>query len=156
MQIEYDKLTKENSIYLNSLKQELKEVNTQIDNLILLASKKPLKSILAKIELLENKKEDIELRLNINVTANGIITANKIKEVLNKDIKELKNNSSKIEIKNLIKKYIKKIDVGSNVITIEYNFSNINSVLNMYGRGDPLTYIFKTTLLTEKYCAKRY
>lgn len=134
----------------------------KIDNLILLASKKPLKSILEKIEILESQKEDIKYRLNLDVTASGKITTEKIRKILNQDIKELKSNSSKIELKNLIKKYIKKIIVGEDNIIIQYHFSSINSylvtntVLNTSGRGDPLTNIFKTTLNTRDYIAKTY
>lgn len=162
VQIEYNKLINENSIYLNELKMELKEINKQIDNLILLASKKPLKSILEKIEILESQKEDIKYRLNLDVTASGKITTEKIRKILNQDIQELKSNSSKIELKNLIKKYIKKIIVGEDNIIIQYHFSSINSylatntVLNTSGRGDPLTNIFKTTLNTRDYIAKTY
>ena len=112
--------------------------------------------------ILESQKEDIEYRLNLDVTANGKITTEKIRKILNQDIKELKSNSSKIELKNLIKKYIKKIIVGEDNIIIQYHFSSINSylvtntVLNTSGRGDPLTNIFKTTLNTRDYIAKTY
>lgn len=89
----------ENNIYLNQLRNDLKQVNKQLDNLILLASENPLKSIINKIEILENEKEDIEFRLNhLDITLNNKITTNKIKEILNKDISELKSGS-KMELK---------------------------------------------------------
>lgn len=154
VQVEFNKLVNENNIYLNQLKIDLKQVNKQINNLILLASENPLKSILNKIQILENEKEDIEFRLNhLDITLDNKITANKIKEILNKDIKELKNGS-KMELKKIINKYIKKIIVYDDKITIDYTFTNIEEVLNISSFGSPRPHIFKTVLEITKYKAK--
>lgn len=150
VQIEYKKLTEKNNIYLNNLKHELKDINKKIDNLTLLASENPLKSILSKIQDLEEQKEDIIFRLDhLDLTANNTITPQKVKDALNKDIQSLQKGS-KIEIKNLIHKYIKKIIVAEDKIEIDYTFSNTCyydahdiAVLNTSGRGDTHTDIFK-------------
>lgn len=154
VQIEYNNLLSKNNTYLNELKQELKEVNKQIDNLILLASKKPLNSIVAKIEVLETQREDIEFRLNhLDISLDNKITAEKVKNVLNRDIKELKNGS-KMELKKIINKYIKRIIVNDDNITIDYVFTEIEDVLNIKGSGSPRPYIFKTQLDVFKFISK--
>lgn len=153
VQIEYKKLTEKNNICLDSLKHELKDINKKIDNLTLLASENPLKSILSKMQDLEEQKEDIIFRLDhLDLTANNTITPQKVKDALNKDIQSLQKGS-KIEIKNLIHKYIKKIIVAEDKIEIDYTFSNTCSynahdmtVLNTSGRGDPYNIVFKTYL----------
>lgn len=155
VQIEYNKLLEKNNTYLNELKQELKEVNKQIDNLILLAEQNPLKSILNKIEVLENHKEDIEFRLNhLDISSGNTITADKVKGILEKDIKELRNGS-KIELKKIINKYIKRIIVNDDNIEVDYVFTEVEDVLNIKEYGSPRPYIFKTTIEISKIIRKR-
>ena len=69
----------------------------------------------------------------------------KIKDILSGDIKQLKNGS-KLEIKKLINKYIKKIIVYDDKITIDYTFNEIEDILNITQHGSPRPYIFKTQL----------
>lgn len=100
------------------------------------------------------KCEDIEFRLNhLDITLDNKITANKIKEILNKDISELKSGS-KMELKKIINKYIKKIIVYDDKITIDYTFTNIEEVLNITLHVSPRPYIFKTVLNVLEFISK--
>jgi len=155
IQIEYKKVVKQNNSYLNDLKQELRNVNDKINNLLLLAEENPLKSILAKIQTLESQKDDIIFRIeHLDVTANNKITSEKVKEMLNKDIKNLKSGS-KMELKKLINKYIRRITVFENKIEIEYIFTSVNDVLNMQWLDSPRPDIFKTYLNVLNYITKK-
>lgn len=155
IQIEYNKMIKEDNSILKQLEYDLNQVNKQINNLISLAEENPLKSILTKIQLLENKKEDIEYKLStFDFTHQGKITCDMIQNALNEDIQNLKSGSL-IEIKNLIHKYIKKIVVYDDKIEVDYVFTELNDVLNIKYFGSPRPYIFKIFLEIAKYVCKK-
>ena len=74
--------------------------------------------------------------------------------MLNKDIKNLKSGS-KMELKKLINKYIRRITVFENKIEIEYIFTSVNDVLNMQWLDSPRPDIFKTYLNVLNYITKK-
>lgn len=153
VRIEYNKLVNDNNTLLNTMRLNLKEINKEINNLISLAKLNPLKSILDEIEKLEKQKASIEQKLNSTAFDENKVPFKKIKDILSGDIKQLKNGS-KLEIKKLINKYIKKIIVYDDKITIDYTFNEIEDILNITQYGSPRPYIFKTQLEVVDFISK--
>jgi len=105
---------------LSALKEQIVDKQKQIDNITnAIASGVSSTALLKKLEQLEGVKELLEDKLNFNKNINKMpeISLEKIKELLKKDTNKLAKNT---QSKEIIKKWIKKIEVLDNEIIVHF------------------------------------
>ena len=120
----YSVMYNESKEDLSSLKNRIKEKQTQIDNMVnAIASGLSSPTLLSNLERAEDVKAMLEKELDLksNITKTQSISIDTIKAVLKKDIDAI---NSKQSLKNVIKKWIKKIEVHSDYLLIYFNFDN--------------------------------
>lgn len=124
---EYKKLHDSNDEYRKQIKEEIKEKEKQINNLsiaIMEGIKSP--TIVNKINELEDVLSVLreELRFANNIDNVPQIDANLIKGMLKKDTNTLAINN---ESREILKKWIKKIEVLDNEIIVHFSIDNSSS-----------------------------
>lgn len=128
------------SIYASSfekieqLKQQIKERQEQISNITIALSHSPNSSaLLDKLQQLEDIKSMLEeqLRMNTNINKTPVFTADLVKNILKKDTDKLVKN---VESKEIVKKWIKKIEVNDNEIIVHFLVGNHTSLPRMVAR----------------------
>ena len=104
------------------LERKLKDINSQIDNIVDMICKGMGTDALAyKLKDLENIKRDLEDELEFKSSKfNNNITPEAIINVLQKDVKGL-NANFKSNVKKHIKKWIKKIEVTNDILDVYFN-----------------------------------
>lgn len=124
--IEYNKLKNTSPDEIKILNKQLKNVEEEINNIVDLMAKTGSEKLITKLEILEAKEDDIKSKLEFYSKNNDTdISYQQIENVFKNDIKNLQNNS-KLEIKKVIQKYIKKITIYEDHFTIDYTFDNIS------------------------------
>lgn len=113
-------------IYNNTCEQselietQLKDTQTQINNILSVLAHKPDSiALLEKLDELENAKSNLQKQLQIksNITKTPEFTADLIKRILKQDIIKLSKNT---EAKEILKKWIEKIEVYENDIIVHF------------------------------------
>ena len=122
IKIEYENL--KDSTQTDDIKRRLKDIQKECDNIVDNIAKTGSDRLIARLEMLENTEKDLQEQLEFLSNSNINIDANKITEILSKDISKLKNGS-KEELKILVQKYIKKIIINNDNFEIEYTFTDI-------------------------------
>lgn len=125
--IEYAKLKNVSPNEVKELNKKLKNIQQEIDNLVDLMAKTGSEKLISKLELLEAQEEDLKSKIEFYSNDKIMnISRQQIKDIFQKDISDLKNNS-KLEIKKVVQKYIKKIIINDDYFTIDYTFDNIST-----------------------------
>lgn len=122
--VAYKQLYNESIEDLDSLKERITQKQKEIDNISqAIATGVHSPTLLANLEKAEDIKQllEEELRLKSNVSSHETISIDVVKFVLQKDID---NINSKQDLKNIIQKWIKKIEVQSDSLLIYFNFNN--------------------------------
>ncbi len=124
--VEYQKIYEESFDTIKQLQNELKEKETQINNVTsVIASGVSSQALLEKLQQLESQKklieEDLSFSKNISKTE---FKVEDIKELLSEDVANLNKSQ---ESKAIIKKWVKKIEVYESEIIINFSFGT-NSV----------------------------
>ncbi len=139
------------------LKSELKEINRQLDNITQAVLNGIFNSnIKEKSDLLEQRKNDIEMMLNIakEESYRNVITIDEVKQILEDDFKnfdELDGNMKKA----IVKKWVKKIRVMESEIIITLNLipeTIQSSVKSSIGLA-PCVRLERTTLRLTAACS---
>ncbi len=113
---------------IKELEQELKDKQKQIDNITdAIANGVDYTALAPKLERLSFDKQMIERQLSMNKNINKmpIIDSEFIKKILKQDTIKLSKN---IQSKEIIKKWIKKIEVHEDEIIVDFNFSEHSSI----------------------------
>ena len=133
VQLEYEKMYNDSFDEIKHIETEIDNISRQIDNITdAIANGISSISLSSKLAELENQKELFEDKLLFNKSINHIkIDATYIKELLRKDVLKL---SKDVPAKEIIKKWVKKIEVHDNEIIINFSFGT-NSVPCMVARG---------------------
>lgn len=125
---QYLELQKDYKNNVDILKQNLANINKEIDNIVdAVAQGHATNSLLERLEKIENVKKDIEEEIDFknNIVTHDYITADKIEGMLKKDLSELKNRS-KEKLKLLVQKYVKKIEVKTTELLVYLDFGEIS------------------------------
>lgn len=121
---QYIELQKDYKENVDILKQNLFNINKEIDNIVNAVAKGYATDILLKrLEEIESIKKNLEEEISFkdNIVTHDYITSDKIEKVLKQDLSELKDKS-KEKLKALVQKYIKKIEVKTTEILIYLDF----------------------------------
>ncbi|MCI8481880.1 MAG: recombinase family protein, partial [Clostridia bacterium] len=129
----YKQIYDEASENLDDLKERIAQKQLEIDNISqAIATGVHSPTLLANLEKAEDIKQMLEKELSLksNVSKHKTISMDVIKFVLQKDIDLI---DSKQSLKNVIQKWIKKIEVQSDSLLIYFNFDNkpLRSYLRM-------------------------
>lgn len=140
---QYQTLQKDCEGSVNILKQNLLDINKEIENIVNAVAKGfASNTLLQRLENLENIKSNLEEEISFkdNIASHKYITADKIEEILKKDLSELKDKS-KEKLKSLVQKYVKKIEVKTTEVLIYLDFGE-NSPKKLVAKSgfEPLTY----------------
>ncbi len=120
----YKNMRNESIEDIDDLKIRIKNKQNEIDNIVnAIASGISSPTLLSNLEKAEDIKAMLEKELSLKMTVsnNESISMDLIKKVLQKDIDAI---SSKQSLKNVIQKWIKKIEVHSDCLLIYFNFDN--------------------------------
>ena len=129
IKIQYANLTDKTEI--ENKKARLKEIQSECDSIVENIGKFCNDRILQRLQSLESTEKELIEQIEFLENASGAnIEVEKIVDVLQKDIKDLKTKS-KQELKILINKYIKRIVIYANKFSIEYTFSDIIDSRNL-------------------------
>lgn len=133
VQLEYEKMYNDSFDEIKHIETEIDNISKQIDNITdAIANGISSSSLSSKLASLENQRELLEDKLLFNKSINHIkVDATYIKELLRKDVLKL---SKDVPAKEIIKKWVKKIEVHDNEIIINFSFGT-NSVPCMVARG---------------------
>ncbi len=121
---QYQDLQKDCKNSVEVLNKNLADINKEIDNIVEAVAKGfASDTLLMKLENLENTKANLqeEISFKSNLANHNYITANKIEEILKKDLSELKDKS-KQSLKIIVQKYVKKIEVKTTEVLIHLDF----------------------------------
>lgn len=133
---EYKSAQKDFTEDVEMLEKQLKEIKTQIDNLInMVMNGIATNSIKEKMLDLEGKKEIIEEEIEYKkrIAETDYITPEKIRDAIKSDVLAF-DMQSKYKLKRLIQKWVKKIELTTDEIRIYLNFSD-NESENLVARG---------------------
>lgn len=129
IKIQYANLTDKTEI--ENKKARLKEIQSECDSIVENIGKFCNDRILQRLQSLESTEKELIEQIEFLENASGAnIEVEKIVDVLQKDIKDLKTKS-KQELKILINKYIKRIVIYADKFSIEYTFSDIIDSRNL-------------------------
>lgn len=118
---QYKVLQSEATEDLSVLENRLKEIQSQMDNIVDAVAKGLANdTLLKRLDKLENVNNNLqeELKFKSNVSDTEI-NADDIIKILKRDIDGLEDNS-KNELKKLIKKWVKKIEVTNDFIAVHF------------------------------------
>lgn len=121
---EYKNIYKDSFSEIETISKEIEQKNTEIANLTIALSQLPTsKAIVERLEQLEDIKSMLEEQLILNKTINKIpeIDASTVKKLLKEDVNQL---SKSVESKEILKKWIKKIEVNDKYITIYFDLGS--------------------------------
>lgn len=124
----YKEIYKESFETLADIKEQLKENQNQIDNITnAIASGAPAGPFISKLNKLEDIKKVLEERLTFSQNINKMpeIKPDFIKKLLEQDINKLSKN---LESKEIIKKWIKKIEVYNNEAIVHFTIDGHSSI----------------------------
>lgn len=122
----YKKIHDESPNEIKLIKQEIKEKEKQIENITnAIADGLNSPSLTGKLTQLEDIKQTLESKLKFseNIEKTQEIDATLIKNILKQDSKKLLINE---ETKNIIKKWIKKIEVYDNEIIVHFSIDDFS------------------------------
>lgn len=108
------------------LKKKIKELEIQINNVVDMVCKGiATEAMVLKSKELEDLKKNLEEELEFKEHASNItIDKDEIIRILKKDISNLEN-SSKTNTKNLIRKWVKKIEVTTTEVIVHFNLRRL-------------------------------
>ena len=155
IKIEYEKL--KDMTEIDNLKTRLKEIQNECDHIVDNISKTGSDRLISRLDYLENIEKDLKEKIEFLENTSSInIDANKITDILKKDINKLREGS-KEELKILIQKYIKKIIIYDDKFSIEYNFTDVIHNINFVilsstepSLPDKYTIFFEIDLILRK------
>lgn len=122
--IAYTNIHNETVNDLSELKNRISEKQKEIDNITkAIATGVHSPTLLANLEKAEDIKQMLEKELSFStvISKNKTLSMDYIKYILKKDID---NINSKQSLKNVIQKWVKKIEVQSDSLLIYFNFDN--------------------------------
>lgn len=138
---QYKKIHDESYGEIKQIKLEIKEKEKQIENVTnVIAQGVNSPALLEKLNKLEDIKQTLEdkLKFSENIEKHEEIDSTLIKSVLKQDAKNLVANE---ESKNIIKKWIKKIEVHNNEIIVHFSIDDFSPSRLVAGVGlEPTTY----------------
>lgn len=119
---QYKSLRDESVEESHELENRIKEVQSQMDNIVDMICKGIATEALGfKLKELEQTKYDLQDELNFkSTTFTNDIKSEQIVDILKQDVDNLQN-SSKNDIKKLIQKWIKKIEVTNDFLVVYFN-----------------------------------
>lgn len=120
---QYKELQEDCHKSVESLKLNLKDIKKEMDNIVdIVCRGLATDTLLQKLDKLEKIKKNLEDEINFknNISENNYITSDKIRAVLARDVLSLQD-SSRAEIKKLIQKWIKKIEVTTAEVIIHFD-----------------------------------
>lgn len=138
---QYKAIYNESFDEIKELEKEIKDKEIQINNITnAIASGVNSSALLLKLQQLEDSKQLLEEKLHFSRNISDIpkIDSNMIKTLLKQDtVKLIKNEQAK----EIVKKWVKKIEVYNNEIVVNFSFDDNSSICLVAGEGlEPSTF----------------